>query len=907
MKRKLQFVSFCIFFLFSKVFGQAPQTASDGQPATAINYPVIAGIYNWTNDSPPAAGTGNMASVTAVNNGNIAFKVTTVTDNPAPASTPSINVGPLSGNNSACVGSASASPNIQQFTVSGSFLRANITVSAPTNFEVSLAAGSGYGNSVTLTQTAGTVNNTVVYVRSAASAPTGSISGYVVLTSAVATSQSVMVTGTVNPLVTPSISIAASANNICAGTPVTFTATPTNGGSAPVYQWMVNSNPAGTNSATFSSSTLANGDAVTCVMTSSACAAPANSTSNSITMNVTAQGSPSITIAASANNICMGTPVTFTATPTNGGNTPVYQWMVNGSPAGTNSVTFSSSTLANGDVVTCAMTSNAACVAPAGATSNSITMTVNSPVSPSVSIAASANNICFGTPVTFTATPVNGGGAPVYQWMVNGSPAGTNSATFSSATLANNDVVTCVMTSNASCVTPGNPTSNGITMNVTPTVAPSISIAASANNVCAGTPVTFTATPTNGGSSPVYQWMVNGNPAGTNRVTFSSSTLANGDVVTCVMTSNATCAAPANATSNGITINVTPQVAPSITIAASANNICMGTPVTFTATPTNGGSAPAYQWMVNGNPAGTNSVTFSSSTLANGDVVTCTMTSNAACVAPAGATSNSITMAVNSPVNPSVSITASANDICAGSPVTFTATPVNGGSAPVYQWLVNGVNPEPDNTTATFTSSALANGDIISCVMTGNGACVTPGNATSNSITINVNPSPVVNAGGNKTINEGSSTILNATVSGNVTDITWTPSLGLSDNKILNPVANPTFTTTYTLTVETTDGCIGTGTAKVDVIIKDFHIPNTFTPNGDGINDTWNIKYLDTYPNCSVQIFSRWGEIVYSSIGYGIPWDGTYKGSALPSGTYYYIINLKNGLNPISGFVAIVR
>ncbi len=84
-------------------------------------------------------------------------------------------------------------------------------------------------------------------------------------------------------------------------------------------------------------------------------------------------------------------------------------------------------------------------------------------------------------------------------------------------------------------------------------------------------------------------------------------------------------------------------------------------------------------------------------------------------------------------------------------------------------------------------------------------------------------------------------------------------------------------------------------------------VPNTFTPNGDGVNDTWNIKYLDLYPNCTVMIFNRWGQNVYSSIGYGIPWDGTYHGSALPTATYYYIINLKNGLKALSGPVTIIR
>jgi gliding motility-associated-like protein len=88
---------------------------------------------------------------------------------------------------------------------------------------------------------------------------------------------------------------------------------------------------------------------------------------------------------------------------------------------------------------------------------------------------------------------------------------------------------------------------------------------------------------------------------------------------------------------------------------------------------------------------------------------------------------------------------------------------------------------------------------------------------------------------------------------------------------------------------------------------QDIFIPNTFTPNGDGVNDTWNIKYLDAYSGCSVNIFTRWGKNVYSSIGYGIPWNGTLSGKPLPTGTYYYVINLKNGTSPLAGFVAIIR
>jgi len=97
------------------------------------------------------------------------------------------------------------------------------------------------------------------------------------------------------------------------------------------------------------------------------------------------------------------------------------------------------------------------------------------------------------------------------------------------------------------------------------------------------------------------------------------------------------------------------------------------------------------------------------------------------------------------------------------------------------------------------------------------------------------------------------------------------------------------------------------GILTIEPSLSALSIPNTFTPNGDGINDTWEIKYLDYYPKSTVNIFNRWGQKVFSSIGYPTPWDGTYKGTVLPSGTYYYIIDPKNGQTVFSGWLAIIR
>jgi gliding motility-associated-like protein len=97
------------------------------------------------------------------------------------------------------------------------------------------------------------------------------------------------------------------------------------------------------------------------------------------------------------------------------------------------------------------------------------------------------------------------------------------------------------------------------------------------------------------------------------------------------------------------------------------------------------------------------------------------------------------------------------------------------------------------------------------------------------------------------------------------------------------------------------------GILSVIPINAQLFIPNTFTPNGDGINDTWVINYIEYYPNATVNIFNRYGEKILTSIGYGVPWDGTYKGVNVPVGTYYYIIDTKSGNKPLSGWVAVIR
>ena len=294
--------------------------------------------------------------------------------------------------------------------------------------------------------------------------------------------------------------------------------------------------------------------------------------------NVTTTPSPTVnvTIVPSSNNVCSGTQVTFTATPTNGGITPNYQWKVNGINSGINSITFAYTPI-NGDVVTCVLTSSiTACISNNPATSNGIIMVVNPLLPVSITISASVNPICQGSSVTFTGVPVNGTPTSTFQWQVNGINVGTNSSNYSYIP-NNGDVVTCVLTSNATCLT-GNPaTSNSVTMTVNQNLSAGITIAASSNPFCPGSSVTFTATPTNGGTVPSYQWKVNGINTGTNSTAFIYNP-AGGDSVRCVMTSNLDCVTDSPVSSAQIIMSGT--LAPIVTFTS-----CFDTMTTVNAKP----------------------------------------------------------------------------------------------------------------------------------------------------------------------------------------------------------------------------------------------------------------------------------------------------------------------------------
>ena len=185
----------------------------------------------------------------------------------------------------------------------------------------------------------------------------------------------------------------------------------------------------------------------------------------------------------------------------------------------------------------------------------------------------------------------------------------------------------------------------------------------------------------------------------------------------------------------------------------------------------------------------------------------------------------------------------------------------------------------------------------------------TANNGCSNYVeqTIEVYPVPVANAGPDKTVLEGGEVSLTPVMNVNYpVHYLWSPPTWLNSDEVLSPKSTPKDDITYTLKVTSDKGCNSSDNVFVKILRSPL-VPNIFSPNGDGMHDKWEIPYLISYPGCTVDVYNRYGQLIYHSLGYDKPWDGTVKGNAVPVGTYYYIIDPKNGKQKMSGYVDVIR
>ncbi len=505
---------------------------------------------------------------------------------------------------------------------------------------------------------------------------------------------------------------------------------------------------------------------------------------------------------------------------------------------------------------------------PTGCTGSSPIRTYRMTVNPLPSITGTLT-MCNGGSISLTGVPGSGSWTSHTPTIATVNSAGTVTALTSGTAII--DYISTLGCARTTSIT------------VNPVVVPTAAISATPGLVvCAGTSVTFNSSISNGGSTPTYVWSVNGTISG--GAASYTYTPANGDVVSVLVLSSATCALP-DTVRTSVTMTVNPTTPPTVSLSTGmGDTVCASTPVTLTATGTTAGTSPAYAWWVNSVPV---SGTASSYTYTprDGDVITVRMISSAPCLANDTAY-GTITLTVSPYVTPSVLLTSSAasSTSCEGVTVNYVAHPTNGGTAPTYLWTVNGSYVGGGST----YSYVPANGDVVKVVMTSNFPCLsTTTDFDQTTMTVN----PVTYPRGSVSVTPGyrvvtgSSAAFTCTITsggGAYPHYQWT-----KNNVNIAGATNPTYTgvggrdfatgDTICCRVTNSDQCSGTstfdcivmsvgaagvdqvgnGTANVSVIPN----PNkgTFTVKGDlGTNANGNV---------SVEITDMLGQVVATIAG----------------------------------------
>ena len=334
------------------------------------------------------------------------------------------------------------------------------------------------------------------------------------------------------------------------------------------------------------------------------------------------------------------------------------------------------------------------------------------------------------------------------------------------------------------------------------------------------------------------------------------------------------------------TIVVLPQTHPAISIQSAGSYLCVDSPAVFFATPVDSGRQPTYQWMIDGVPVATGGASYSSGTLADGDQVNCTLTSNAICPVATTVVSNTITVNLLPDIVTSVSVQASANGICQDSLVIFTAIPTNGGSHPSYTWEVDGQTTGSD--TPVYSSRSLNNGDVVTVVLYSGQPCSS--SSTSTPIPMTVYDVPGIQLTPDTIIAPGSRIMLHPVITGSINFSQWTPATGLDDPLVLQAIASPIETTVYQLEVQNANGCVAKASEKVEVFYN-LSMPNAFTPNGDGHNDLFRIPPLLNLTIERFSVYNRWGALVFTTNNSLVGWDGRMGGQDEPAGTYVWTVS----------------
>ena len=240
--------------------------------------------------------------------------------------------------------------------------------------------------------------------------------------------------------------------------------------------------------------------------------------------------------------------------------------------------------------------------------------------------------------------------------------------------------------------------------------------------------------------------------------------------------------------------------------------------------------------------------------------------------------------------------------LCLGADIHFTDSSISAGNITRYTWLFgDGTNSIAASPKKTYSAA----GDYtVQLFIQDNSGC------SSDTIkkVLHIYDKPNISAGPDMTTMAAVPVQLKANAGPGITQFSWSPASLLNDASVLQPTATLMKDQQYVLTAAGPGNCYAADSVFIKVIQAITNIPNVFSPNGDGINDTWQITGLAGFPDARLTVFDRYGRMVFETSGYKTPWNGMDKKGPLPVATYYYILQpYGNEHGRITGSVTIIK
>lgn len=619
-------------------------------------------------------------------------------------------------------------------------------------------------------------------------------------------------------------------------------------------------------------------------------------------------GEPLTEISTDTNTFCPGEIVQISVSDsTDGGETPIFDWFINGdSIPGIHQSEVHIDSLSDGDTVFVVMYTSLKCYSYESDTSNWLIFEQSELFDLSILLSASDSIWCPGDTINLSTSTENGGDSIVYTWYQNFVQVDNDSANWTVDSLSDSTYFHVGLWSNARCLVDSLAYSDTILIRSYPSYDSELNITTSMDSLCLGDSL-FASVQLDSVPIGAITWYINDQISDSDSSSIAIQTKSDSTLICAIWTSSGPICGDSIVFSDTSLTRVFSSQTPKIELFKNSQFYCEGDSVVLWVDTLNTSEGSTIQWFVNEEIASTNDTLFVIQSLITNDTLLVQLTSKSACSVDSIFLSNQLIVNPTEPISIETNLTASSDSICRPGEVVFNIeyTPID--ISPTINWYYNGslINQNIESISQMISHSD----DLVSFELITDETCVDT-NTVLDTIRIVSAPPITWDLTHFIELEYGSSYELD--LASNANSWTWSTPEGLSNPHIETPILTATIREWKYVSM-TNNICSAKDSIEI-WITQELLIPNTFTPNGDGIHDTWHLTGIENYPNVVIKIYNRWGNIVYENAGYPKDWDGTAQnGKPLPVATYYYIISVNSDQlnqetkNRYEGHVSIIR